>query len=157
MESFRGGYLFDAMSAPESIGAAKGRKAAFSADASTRQHEHAVLRCQRLGHCPACVPVAGHYASLEVLVEQYDRSMAPDDAAMCPTWLHNPTAFLYTEWFGRHRLSGPRTGGRIRPGRQGIYNLYIRYAKAEATGRGSPAREFVILVHPNDIEPDHQR
>src|SRR5450759_5858980 len=66
MESFRSGYLFHPMSAPQSIGATKCGKAAFGADPSTRQHEHPVLRCQRLGR-PACVPIAGHCAPLSYL------------------------------------------------------------------------------------------
>ena len=76
MESLRGGHFFHAMSVPESIGVAKGRKSAFGADAGTRENEYPILRRQRLSHCPFCVPVANHYASLEVLVEKYDRSSA---------------------------------------------------------------------------------
>ena len=81
-------------------------------------------------------------ATLELLVEKRDRSSA-DDATTAPGYLILPRFYI---------LSGSvAIGFRVREpgshpsGRQGIYNLYIRYAKAEATGRGSRPGSFSSL------------
>ncbi len=44
MEGLRGGDVLDAVAAPQSVGAAEGRKTALGADSSAGQHEHAILR-----------------------------------------------------------------------------------------------------------------